>query len=1353
MADIKKQAAKLLAEEIAQAITKRAGGSANASYALVAKSAQSLTGKINASQILGSLSSSQISDLNGAIAGVLIGVSSSTNPDDIEIKAVISDLAALEVKNFVADTAQVEELYANFGQFIKLVAEEGEFAELYSDLADIGLAKIDTAKIKWGQMETVDSDIILSSEGVVGSLTIGYLNVTDANIVSLSVGKLAIKDENGNLVQIVVDSEGDIKGEAIDGKFIGDNTMAGTKIIEDSITAAQIAAGTITAEEIAALGIKARNIDVGDLFAAEGFIAELQTNIISSDLSKNTSVIKLADDRIAMIIKGEDESETRFILTDKMLNAITDKIHLEANNIDLSANETVSIRASKINKDYHIGPLAPQEPQDGMLWMDTDANPNIWKKYDAEQGKWTEAEENFVSSMLEDASKDAIAKVFETEFTVDGETGTITSMAKKVAANEDGLESVNSAVEAITPEYIVNTVIGDEGFSEAVQKENSIVYRIVGNDGDTTSVEFTDKAITALTGKIGITAEQLDAVIEDVILKGENFKSSFEKLEFDGSNIDLSANDTIKIDAETVEAIVNNMEISGDNIKLTADQIDAIADQVEITGDKINLSANEEFMILLGRVDKIEEAPPQVFRQDTPPPSEIAKINSLWVCTGDIGSYKNGLVYQAIEATSSGISVHVDDNGELNVIIPSGSSIAISDFVLDEDTGYLYFQNDEVALYMNDNGELVDGIIWELVQDAELAAKIQQNADDIAALNTTTTDLINTVVADLQTQMDGKAETWFAETLPAPRQFKNSAGNTESVTAFNYPAATWTTNESLINHDGDLYYDTASNTAWRWEAHYTDETESKVECYWLQIMDANSIEALEQISNQQIALDKKVTVFTTTPTVPYAIGDMWITLDTNANDGIDSRLLLICMVPKGESEEYSIDDWDYAPGYGTLSDLATIKTDAQNYADTQIATLKKQVDGKAETWFYGIEPVPRTYVDDSGNTVNVTTPVNAPVNSWQESEYELHDGDLYYDTANNKAWRWVYNESQSFWNELKDAYSLKALDEIAETNAALDGKMTVFTTQPKPPYQKGDLWAQGEKGDLFVCITSRSNGSYYSSDWEKACQYQSEEEVQAFVDTMVVDTNTALGAKIYDLGIKTDGLSNTYFAYEAPVISSSNSASNPANGWTTVAAKQMHLGDQYFDRVSGLAYEWSVSNDYYLWMQITDSTEVAAIKAMSAAAIAADGMCRTFHGASTPTPPYSLGDLWAQGDGKELLICINAKATGGTASTEDWVVASADTIARANADAAQDAANKAGEVASEYKNYIKYDEDTGTLRLGDSQTSSELVLDSEGVGVDIGGNNYSKFTAKYVQFGNYQLRQSADGGLVFKMKR
>ena len=53
------------------------------------------------------------------------------------------------------------------------------------------------------------------------------------------------------------------------------------------------------------------------------------------------------------------------------------------------------------------------------------------------------------------------------------------------------------------------------------------------------------------------------------------------------------------------------------------------------------------------------------------------------------------------------------------------------------------------------------------------------------------------------------------------------------------------------------------------------------------------------------------------------------------------------------------------------------------------------------------------------------------------------------------------------------------------------------------------------------------------------------------------------------------------------------------------------------------------------------------------------------------------------------------------------------------------------------------------LHVGDSQARAEVLIDSESVNVRLRGETYSRFGSNYVQFGDYRLRRSVDGGLVF----
>lgn len=68
----------------------------------------------------------------------------------------------------------------------------------------------------------------------------------------------------------------------------------------------------------------------------------------------------------------------------------------------------------------------------------------------------------------------------------------------------------------------------------------------------------------------------------------------------------------------------------------------------------------------------------------------------------------------------------------------------------------------------------------------------------------------------------------------------------------------------------------------------------------------------------------------------------------------------------------------------------------------------------------------------------------------------------------------------------------------------------------------------------------------------------------------------------------------------------------------------------------------------------------------------------------------------------------------------------------------------------EFQHYVRIAPDG--LHVGAEGTTGEVVIDHDSVDVVLGGRTFSSFAANYVEFGNYQLRRTADGGLAFKMR-
>lgn len=366
MATVEQQAIKLMAEEVVRAIKKLTEENnknyvnnqlKNIGISSAGGSGGTVSGQINASQING---------LNSAIAGFISGAPGNAENGDINAGLVvntISGLAAIEVESATIDTAQIQNLYATVADFIYMSASNAEIGDLeaqkiVSAIAELGLVNIDQADIGWGQIKDLTTDSAIIREGVGGKLYIDKLAVTDANMVSLTVGELIVKGEDGNFYAVTVDQDGNVSTEIkkVEGDNIADSTIEGGKLIENTITARELNVSKIFADEALVGAIKAANLDVSDLFANNAFISKLETYIITSptigeniDISSNSS-ITLTNKRLSLMVESESGS-TELILTDEMMQAIADKFSLIANEIDLSANESITLGINKTVKE------------------------------------------------------------------------------------------------------------------------------------------------------------------------------------------------------------------------------------------------------------------------------------------------------------------------------------------------------------------------------------------------------------------------------------------------------------------------------------------------------------------------------------------------------------------------------------------------------------------------------------------------------------------------------------------------------------------------------------------------------------------------------------------------------------------------------------------------------------------------------------------------------------------------------------------------------------------------------------------------------------------------------------------
>ncbi len=216
----------------------------------------------------------------------------------------------------------------------------------------------------------------------------------------------------------------------------------------------------------------------------------------------------------------------------------------------------------------------------------------------------------------------------------------------------------------------------------------------------------------------------------------------------------------------------------------------------------------------------------------------------LWYYTGESNmSYKNNTTYKYVASTNKwmpyAVSADLFDKIDTKTTIYYGQTtdrypnVESGDYLVDSTDGSTYrYENDQ----------------WIKVTDyASAINELEQE--------------INNMQKDLQSQIDGKVQTWYQPTDPA---------------------LNWSTEEKQ-NHVGDLWFNSSATVmkTYRYNGDtWNEQTVSKA--------------VFDQI-------DGKAQVFINTPTPPYQTGDIWFNSDTSE--------IMTCIADRANGS-YTASDWE-----------------------------------------------------------------------------------------------------------------------------------------------------------------------------------------------------------------------------------------------------------------------------------------------------------------------------------------------------------------------------------------------------------------------------------------------------------
>lgn len=358
--------------------------------------------------------------------------------------------------------------------------------------------------------------------------------------------------------------------------------------------------------------------------------------------------------------------------------------------------------------------------------------------------------------------------------------------------------------------------------------------------------------------------------------------------------------------------------------------------------------------------------------------------------------------------------------------------------------GSIYDDDTLVCIKAKDKGEPFDISHWRKdskYTDDTKATLLEQEMNEFI-------EVFASTISDIQGQIDGKAETWYQESDPS---------------------ADWDTTELKAMHKGDLWYNEETGETFYWNGSSWEQQNIPKDLF--------------------DRFDGKATIFVSKPINGYMRNDMWILEKDYTLNGEDLKKGTIVFTDT-TSETFVETHWGKYDRYTDDTKAEEVENELNDFItsyEEAIADIRKQIDGKAETWYQE----------------------NDPSTAWDTDELKAkHVGDLWYNTTEEKTYYW----NGSKW---------EAQDIPQEVFDDIDGKSSIYVSQPKY-YKKNDIWVldadytlafgiKYKKGTIvFALEDSPANGTetLVPDHWGKKDIYTDDEVVDDLKD------------KLFNMGIR-----------------------------------------------------------------------------------------------------------------------------------------------------------------------------------------------------------------------------------------
>ena len=437
-------------------------------------------------------------------------------------------------------------------------------------------------------------------------------------------------------------------------------------------------------------------------------------------------------------------------------------------------------------------------------------------------------------------------------------------------------------------------------------------------------------------------------------------------------------------------------------------------------------------------------------------------------------------------------------------------------------------------------------------------------------------DCLSNMSQDLQGQIDGKIETY------------NQTSD---------PSTSWNTDEIKNQHKGDLWYNPNNQLTKRWSG-----------TAWV-----------NQQGAEPLAMQKK-RVFTTTPTSPYDIGDLWVTDLTGKGE------IKTCINARAELEPYIASDWILGLKYTDNTLAEKLQTELNNMT-ISVRNIAEKTNQGTTGWSWHLQSGSATLTEVIENDIRCCKMTRNSTTStgWSYIGYSYIGRNKY---EPNKQYTVSFEVKSSvatkFWVSLMCGDSTGAITNSVQTQTTTKDSWTklsviLTTVETFPSATNQVLYLSSMDSSVGVSYIFRNlkiTEGNKETGWSQA-----PEDTESYVDDLV-----------YDLQEQLDGKIETW-----------SQPNDPSTAWTTTELKTKHKGDLWYNTSNAQTKRWSAT----AWELQPEAETLAKQKK------------RIF--TETPTIPYDIGDLWilpsnsshSAGKQGEILTCVTARASGSYTSS-DW---------------------------------------------------------------------------------------------------